>query len=530
MVSLKLRQAPFLTLALALALSLLGLFKLEIVHTIPSTKPVVVAGTNILDNLSGVLFNTFNNVLDTATQTLNEPTLKLASDIECKLEQATSNSSCLPHDPDASRTVPEIIRARGFQVEELEAVTADGYILMVHRIINPLVPREQRSSLKPVLLQHGLMTCSVDWVINSMEVKPRRPTARSDRPLAAVLPAWARARVAATGGSIRPANGTTTRRDNQRSSNGLGLFLANEGYDVYLANSRGNAYSKRHVTLSPWSPAFWDFTFDQLIKFDLPATIELVQRKSGRKKLAYVGHSQGTAIMFGLLADRPEFADLVEPIIMLAPVAFVGNVNTPARHFASYTPIFQHVNMRFGTSSAVIRYLAPIVCGVHQVVRKELCQNVIFLTSGFNEDEFDANRLLGYLGHLPSGTSVKNLAHYGQEINSGRFAHFDHGPTVNRQLYGQTQAPDYQLKRVRSRSIILFTADTDWLSTPPDLAKLRANLGVKPYKTFNLTQIKPKWSHMDFMYGKSSGRLVNSRILDVLREFDDDDDDNDHDR
>lgn len=49
------------------------------------------------------------------------------------------------------------------------------------------------------------------------------------------------------------------------------------------------------------NPLFLFFgSWDEMAKYDLPATINLILEKSGQKQLFYVGHSQGTTIgVFG---------------------------------------------------------------------------------------------------------------------------------------------------------------------------------------------------------------------------------------
>lgn len=496
--------------------------------------PLQAFPANILEGITGAIFNTFNTAVDKTARAFDLGNGFIGSSANCTAAAGPSaSSSCLPWDPDASRDVPEIIRSRGFKVEEHDVITLDGYILTVHRVVNPLVDAARRRRLKPVILQHGLMSSSVDWVINSVDVRPR-PFPRKSRskphhpsqhqqqkqsPISTST-AWSRPWSKEMGRWARPEGASLPHHelDSPDHPNSLAFYLANEGYDCWLANSRGNVYAQRHVNISTWSPRFWDFSYDEQIKYDLPATLEYIQRKTDHQKVGYVGHSQGTAMILGLLSDRPEYADVFEPVVMLAPVAFVGHVTTPAKVFAYSTPVLQHVDMWFGSSNAAIRLLAPIVCGP-KVIRKELCSNLIFLSSGFDESEFNDTRLTAYLTHTPSGTSVQNLAHWGQQVLNHRFSHFDYGVLENRAHYGQAEAPDYNLGRIRSKSLVFFTSENDWLAQPKDVAKLMSKLRVRPYRTYNMSMLQPKWGHTTFLYGKDSGRLVNTRILEVLNEF-----------
>lgn len=409
--------------------------------------------------------------------------------LESSFQHLISTNGCVPNprDPDRTRNVSEIIVSRGYSVEEHDVITEDGYILNVQRIINPLA-RTRRP--RPIILQHGLMSSSIDWVLNSADAKPR---------------AW-------------PIDGQATSNTTKYHQNSLAFYLANLGYDVFLSNSRGNIYGRRHTRLNVEDSKFWDFCFDEKILYDLPATINYVQRLTGSTKVGYVGFSQGAAMMFGLMADYPDYADQIEPFIAFGPVAYVDNALTPFKRFSFLTPFLQHMNAPFTVNRALVAFLATQVCN-REVIQKEICANVFFLLAGFDEEGYDATLLPSYLCHMPSDTSVRNMAHYGQEIRSGRFAHFDFGFDANMAKYGRQMPPDYDLAKIRSNSMIFFVAQNDWLASPSDVSHLISSLRVKLHDLVNMTETNPRWNHIDFVYSKRVGDLVNTRVYQYLKEF-----------
>lgn len=73
----------------------------------------------------------------------------------------------------------------------------------------------------------------------------------------------------------------------------LALQLADAGFDVWMTNTRGNRYSRNHTHLDPdLDAAFWQFNVDDLVEYDLPASIQYVQGATGKQRMVYIGYSQ----------------------------------------------------------------------------------------------------------------------------------------------------------------------------------------------------------------------------------------------
>ncbi len=80
------------------------------------------------------------------------------------------------------------------------------------------------------------------------------------------------------------------------------FMLANAGYDVFLGNSRGNYYSRRHIRLSPKEKEFWEFSCVEMGRHDIPKMVDYALKLADAEKLCYIGHSQGTTQMFVALS------------------------------------------------------------------------------------------------------------------------------------------------------------------------------------------------------------------------------------
>ena len=401
-------------------------------------------------------------------------------------------------DPDHNRNVPELVTSRGFKYEEHFVTTEDGYILNCHRIIHPGLSRSKPNlkKRKPVILHHGLMSSAHDFIINNLSGFLNEPIEEDDSYLE-------------TG-------------DSKLVNNNLGFELAKRGYDVWLPNSRGNLYSRNHTRLNPSKDRlFWDFTYDEMIKFDLPVVIDYILETTKAPSIGYIGHSQGSLIAFGLLSTQPEkYRSVLKPVIALAPVATLKYCGTPIRHVSRipFLPgVISRLSPEFAPKNWLTKFIADRLCSSRLAV---VCSNIMFLANGYSTEQLDIKRVGVYANHYPAGTSTKNVLHYRQGILSGKFLMFDHGKK-NFELYGSDTPPQYPLHRIPPENIILMHSKNDLLASPRDVYNLIDEMGGWD-KLYDVYEVPHRdFNHLDFVIAKDSGRLINFKILQYLKKFED---------
>lgn len=380
-------------------------------------------------------------------------------------------------DPDEERDSVQLIRSRGFDAEVYYVTTHDGYILCLHRIINPLV----NATGKPVILQHGLISSSSQFIINS-------PNEFVDDPPHLLGP-------------------------------NIGFTLSRLGYDVWLPNVRGNTYSRNHTSLNPdKDTSFWNFTWDDHALSDLPAVIDFIRSQTNSPTVAYVGHSQGVLTLLCLLSSRKEYNHVIKPFIAMAPVAVLRNMKSPIKFLAQNTFLVEYFKWKGGQflpSDRYMRRMAEHVCDSRYMF---VCSNLMFLLSGFDGGQLNNTRLGVYFSHLPAGTSAWNIIHYAQQFHAqNRVQMYDFGRMGNIRKYGQETPPEYHFERITNRYIALLSGLNDWLVNPIDLNRLRLKLRVPLLLDYVVEN--PEWNHQDFLFARDVTDQINSRVVELLDRY-----------
>lgn len=130
--------------------------------------------------------------------------------------------------------------------------------------------------------------------------------------------------------------------------------LLEHGYEVFLFDFRGSGESGpdgsrgtvnarlRQTFLLELGESDWDL--DEIVKYDVPAVLEYVQRATGRDRVNWVGHSLGGMLVFPYLelaapADRARIANFVAMgstiILAEAPQIQMLRANRALRKLAS---------------------------------------------------------------------------------------------------------------------------------------------------------------------------------------------------
>jgi len=356
-------------------------------------------------------------------------------------------------------------------LEKHFVTTDDGYILLVHRLANPQRP--------VVFLQHGILASSWCWIANTPE-------------------------------------------------SALGIVLHRAGYDVWMGNNRGNAFSVNHTHLKPHSREFWNFTFDDMGKHDLPAMISATLALSNQTKLNLIAWSQGNTQTFIAGSDSkvgPKLHDSIKLWIALSPVSFLYDststlISLMSRfHLADILEdVFPYGILQGGPAlSALETFLCKVTLG-------ELCKLSVDLICGVSNAD-STSSLERLTAHFPAGCSVKDLDHYQQFIDAPIFAEFNYGEEGNIREYGKRTPPSYNLTNFNrygtggggGMQVALFAAGNDDLVNSKDIERLLAEL---PPDVIHSNNFYDGFSHVTWMVGTTAAfQKWGGDVLSLLENF-----------
>jgi lysosomal acid lipase/cholesteryl ester hydrolase len=317
---------------------------------------------------------------------------------------------------------------------------------------------------------------------------------------------------------------STNYLDNLRNQS-LAYILADAGFDVWLGNVRGNGYSRQHLDLDPDQKhgRYWQFTWDEFAKYDLPAMVDYIRFVTGNQQIFYVGHSQGTLIAFAQLSIDPEFAKKIKVFFALAPVANVTSAHSVLDvllpHQDQVELFFNAVGHdEFLPTDYIGRRIAKKRCSSDNMTAADqiICKNLFMLAFNvYDAPNLNHTRVPVYAAHNPAGTSSRNMFHYGQMMSSTKMQMYDFGEFMNRKKYGQKDPPVYPVEKMRT-PVVFFTGGRDVLADPADVEWLKQHL---PEGTLIGDFHEADYEHCDFIWAPSAADKVYPHIIEIARKY-----------
>ncbi|XP_051199296.1 triacylglycerol lipase 2 [Lolium perenne] len=362
--------------------------------------------------------------------------------------------------------------AFGYPCEDHKVTTEDGYILSLKRIphgpSNGDNSTDNENTRQPVLLFHGLMVDGISWLLGT----PKQS---------------------------------------------LGFILVDGGFDVWIANTRGTNSSRNHTSLSPKNPAYWDWSWDEIAAYDLPAVLQFVYDHTGGQKVHYIGHSLGTLIILAAFSER-KLLHLVRSAALLCPIAYLDRTKSKLSRVAAQIFLADTARFlgwhEFNPFGLVAREVLLIVCGNPEVD----CHDVFSALAG-PDCCLNVTSTCAFLEHAIQSTSVRNLVHLSQMVRHKGIRRYDYGNAkANMKHYNQTRPPLYNLSTIPTHvPMMLMHGGQDFLGDLPDTRHLLKTL-VRNHEKDNIEVLYvPDYAHADFVTGFNAPELVYEPMVDFFQ-------------
>ncbi|XP_052747154.1 lipase 3-like [Bicyclus anynana] len=350
----------------------------------------------------------------------------------------------------------------GYRAERHTVTTEDGYVLTVFRI-----PRGRRCASgargPPVLLLNGLLLDAETWL-------------------------------AAGPGAA------------------LGFLLPDACHDTWAGSARGGTHGRAHVRLDPRHAAFWQFSADEIGRYDVPATVDYVLSRARAARLHLVGYSQGGGAALVMLAERPRYARKVGVLVAAAPVAALRHIASPFGTLLSAAALAEGALALLGAHEQLgAGSWARRLCAA-RALRRGPCAALLGALDAPHAGSVARETYDELFAHFPGGASLRTLARYGQHVGAARFAKYSGGARANARRYGGARAPEYSLRAVAAR-VVLLQGAADALVAPADARWLarrlpRAELHVLP---------DARWNHLDMLLSRHTNRTLFPLLERALR-------------
>ncbi|XP_031498400.1 triacylglycerol lipase 2-like [Nymphaea colorata] len=357
----------------------------------------------------------------------------------------------------------------GYDCQEFNVTTEDGYILGLQRIprgrqcvgaANEHIPK------KPILLQHGILMDGFTWVVSP-------------------------------------------------PGEGLAYALADEGFDVWISNTRGTKSSRGHKLLDAnVDAAYWGWTWVELAKFDLTANVNFVHNLTGQK-VNYIAHSLGTLTALTAFSQH-KLVDKVNAAALLSPIAYLKHMTNLVQLAAEFygDELISMLGIpEFIPQSAAVDALLRTIC----LFPGLSCRDLVSVITG-NNCCINPSILDLFLKYEPQSTSTKNIMHLAQMVRSGKLSMYDYGNgSANLKNYGVVEPPAYNLSNIPADlPLFLGYGGMDAISDVEDVERLIDELKLFHQEGKLTCQLFEDYAHADFVMATDAKERLHRPLIEFF--------------
>ena len=397
---------------------------------------------------------------------------------------------------DIQGTFSYVAKEKNLDYTMHEIVTKDNYIIKIFNIKHKGFNKNQEKSKGIVFLLHGFQDSADTWLLAQNEQN-------------------------------------------------IAMKLLDQGYDIWLGNTRGNKYSNKHVFENNNTENFWYFTPDEMASYDLPDSIEYVLKKTKQKTLKFVGCSQGSRVFLKAISlpkTSKKLQRVIEKAVLLAPVIYVSGQKGWVPDILNKTvhPFLQPINdffMNLGVIKAFPLSIQKSNCektqGFDLIMRSVTefflnyfsflikysiyimeCINPYFYTFDTSLIRDDIEIIKKAAWHVPAGASFKNLAYYNAPRQSKKqeIRQYDNGPYRNKLIYGQSETFEYDFSLITTKISFYLGLDDFFMQ------KGHLEIAIKKMVN-NKDNMKVKYlenfGHMTFILGLKNAKVINEIVEDI---------------
>lgn len=295
----------------------------------------------------------------------------------------------------------------------------------------------------------------------------------------------------------------------QMGKKSLPFLLMEEGFDVWLGNSRGNVFSNKYK--NNLRKDYYDFTMDDKVKYDLPAMINYINSKTNGKKITYLSHSQGSTIFFMLYMHNPKLVESsIENFFSVGTVPNIANAAfTPIKFLDTIYGIFKYLHFKDGILN---------LSDEQRLAVSNFCKNLPNICKTFFElgacitptGKTDYNKVYNFMFYYPGGTSQKNLLHWSQIHTEKKLVYF------NENYEKEKKAVPYNIENLKNWKIkaLVVRTDDDTFSSYEDVTQFY-NL-VKDKSYVKILDVK-NYGHLDVLNADSAYNDIFLPLIEFLK-------------